>query len=138
MPNTWDAGSAAVIEATGAGALATTSAGLTRSLGAAADRLDRDRAPAAVARNAAAVRVPVSADIEGSHTADPAGARDTVRAAVRQRARRHLSARRRGVDRTLERAAAFRWIGAGAAFALVRRAARELLGRGPTGAATGS
>ncbi|NDK29713.1 hypothetical protein FSY75_35895 [Streptomyces sp. TR1341] len=34
----------------GGGALATTSAGLTRSLGAAADRLDRDRAPAAVAR----------------------------------------------------------------------------------------
>ncbi|CAL2069516.1 protein of unknown function [Streptomyces murinus] len=33
---------------------------------------------------------------------------------------------------------AFRWIGAGAALALVCRAARELLGRGPTGAATGS
>ncbi|MGW4885782.1 isocitrate lyase/phosphoenolpyruvate mutase family protein [Streptomyces murinus] len=50
LPNTWDAGSAAVIEAAGAGALATTSAGLTRSLGAAADRLDRDRTPAAAAR----------------------------------------------------------------------------------------
>ncbi|MGY9068709.1 isocitrate lyase/phosphoenolpyruvate mutase family protein [Streptomyces sp. CAS3] len=47
LPNTSDAGSAAVIEAAGAGALATTSAGLTRSLGAAADRLDRDRTPAA-------------------------------------------------------------------------------------------
>ncbi|MFF7403127.1 isocitrate lyase/phosphoenolpyruvate mutase family protein [Streptomyces murinus] len=71
LPDAWDAGSAAVIEAAGAGALATTSAGLTRSLGAAADRLDRDRTPAA-------------------------------------------------------------------ARALVRRAARELLGRGPTGATTGS
>ncbi|WP_330260877.1 isocitrate lyase/phosphoenolpyruvate mutase family protein [Streptomyces murinus] len=100
-----------MIEATGAGALATTSAGLTRSLGAAADRLDRDRTPAAVA-----VHVPVSADVEGGHPADPAGTRDTARAvlaagadrgraggrrrgrraAVRQRARRHLSARRRG------------------------------------------
>ncbi|MGW1591302.1 isocitrate lyase/phosphoenolpyruvate mutase family protein, partial [Streptomyces sp. NPDC002386] len=42
------------------------------------DRLGRERALAAVARVAAAVRVPVSADIEGGHAEDAAGVGDTV------------------------------------------------------------
>ncbi|MFJ2723944.1 isocitrate lyase/phosphoenolpyruvate mutase family protein [Streptomyces collinus] len=84
LPNAWDPVSAAVLVEAGAPAVATTSAGLAWALGAAdGDRLDRDRALAAVARIAEAVRgVAVSADIEGGYAEDAAGVADTVRAAV--------------------------------------------------------
>ncbi|MFF4841157.1 isocitrate lyase/PEP mutase family protein [Streptomyces collinus] len=84
LPNAWDPVSAAVVVEAGAPAVATTSAGLAWALGAAdGDRLDRDRALAAVARIAEAVRgVAVSADIEGGYAEDAAGVADTVRAAV--------------------------------------------------------
>ncbi|MEV6840315.1 isocitrate lyase/phosphoenolpyruvate mutase family protein [Streptomyces sp. NPDC051133] len=83
LPNAWDAASAAVVAEAGAAAVATTSAGLAWALGAAdGDRLDRDRALRAVAGVAAAVRVPVSADIEGGYAKDPAGVADTVRAVL--------------------------------------------------------
>ncbi|MCS0599874.1 isocitrate lyase/phosphoenolpyruvate mutase family protein [Streptomyces sp. LP11] len=83
LPNAWDAGSAAVVAGAGAPAVATTSAGLAWALGAAdGDRLDREGALAAVARIAAAVRVPVSADIEAGYAEDPAGVADTVRAVL--------------------------------------------------------
>ncbi|MGW4565208.1 isocitrate lyase/PEP mutase family protein, partial [Streptomyces sp. NPDC004561] len=83
LPNAWDAVSAAVVEEAGAAAVATTSAGLAWALGAAdGDRLDRDRALDAVARITAAVRVPVSADIEGGYAEDPAGVAGTVRAVL--------------------------------------------------------
>ncbi|MEW2624022.1 isocitrate lyase/phosphoenolpyruvate mutase family protein [Streptomyces sp. NPDC048106] len=163
LPNAWDAVSAAVIEEAGAAAVATTSAGLAWALGAAdGDQLDRDRALAAVARITAAVRVPVSADIEGGYAPDPAGVAGTVRAvlaagavgvniedaryepdgeplrAVGEQAERIAAAREAadaegvplfvnaridtflrgagGVDRTLERAAAFRAAGADGVF----------------------
>ena len=80
LANVWDAGSAVVTARAGAPALATTSAGLAWSLGAAdGDRIDRDVALAAVARIAASVDVPVSADVERGFGADATGVAETVR-----------------------------------------------------------
>ena len=80
MPNPWDVGSARLLESLGFRALATTSAGLAWSLGAAdGDRIDRDTALAAVARIAAVVDLPLSADVESGFGADAAGVADTVR-----------------------------------------------------------
>ncbi|MFE6161692.1 isocitrate lyase/phosphoenolpyruvate mutase family protein [Streptomyces sp. NPDC056486] len=79
LPNAWDVASARIVEAAGAAAVATTSAGVAWDLGAAdGDRLGRDRALGAVARIAAAVGVPVTADIESGYAADPAGVARTV------------------------------------------------------------
>ncbi|MER6349453.1 isocitrate lyase/PEP mutase family protein [Streptomyces sp. NPDC001595] len=83
LPNAWDLPSARLVEEAGAAAVATTSAGLAWELGAPdGDRLDRDRALAAVAGIAGAVGVPVSADVESGYAADPAGVADTVRAVL--------------------------------------------------------
>ncbi|MPY33440.1 isocitrate lyase/phosphoenolpyruvate mutase family protein [Streptomyces adustus] len=83
LPNAWDAASARVVEDAGAAAVATTSAGLAWSLGAAdGDRLDRERAVGALTAVASAVRVPVSADIEGGYAPDPQGVAATVRAVL--------------------------------------------------------
>ncbi|MFF7597504.1 isocitrate lyase/PEP mutase family protein [Streptomyces mirabilis] len=83
LPNAWDAASARLVEEAGAAAVATTSAGLAWDLGTAdGDRLDRDRALGAVARLAAAVRVPLSADIESGYAKDAAGVGDTIRAVL--------------------------------------------------------
>lgn len=83
LANAWDAMSARVVADAGAAAVATTSAGLAWALGAAdGDRLDRDTALAAVARVAAAVGVPVSADIESGYAKDAAGVADTIRAVI--------------------------------------------------------
>ncbi|MEV0640736.1 isocitrate lyase/phosphoenolpyruvate mutase family protein [Streptomyces sp. NPDC050619] len=83
LPNAWDTASACVVADAGAAAVATTSAGLAWALGAAdGDRLDRDRALDAVARIAACVDVPVSADVESGYAKDPAGVADTVRAVL--------------------------------------------------------
>ncbi|MGW1498593.1 isocitrate lyase/PEP mutase family protein [Streptomyces mirabilis] len=83
LPNAWDTASARLVEEAGASAVATTSAGLAWDLGTAdGDRLDRDRALGAVARVAAAVRVPVSADIESGYAKDAAGVGDTIRAVL--------------------------------------------------------
>ncbi|MER6082589.1 isocitrate lyase/phosphoenolpyruvate mutase family protein [Streptomyces sp. NPDC001833] len=83
LPNAWDVTSARLVEDAGAAAVATTSAGLAWALGAAdGDRLDRDRALAAVAGIAGAVGVPVTADIETGYAPDTAGVGDTVRAVI--------------------------------------------------------
>lgn len=79
LPNAWDAASARIVADCGAAAVATTSAGVSWSLGAPdGDELDRDRALAVIARVAAAVTVPVTADIESGYAADPAGVARTV------------------------------------------------------------
>ncbi|MGY0231048.1 isocitrate lyase/PEP mutase family protein [Longispora urticae] len=79
LPNAWDVASARVVEDAGAPAVATTSAGVAWSLGFAdGDHLDTDRALDLVARIAAAVRVPVTADIEGGY-GDVAG---TIRGVI--------------------------------------------------------
>lgn len=83
LANAWDTASARIVEAAGAPAVATTSAGLAWDLGAAdGDRLDRNRALSAVERIAAAVRVPVSADIETGYAEDAKGVGDTIRAVL--------------------------------------------------------
>ncbi|MEV0238765.1 isocitrate lyase/phosphoenolpyruvate mutase family protein [Streptomyces sp. NPDC050674] len=81
LPNAWDAVSARVVEDAGAGAVATTSAGLVWALGAPdGERAGRDAVVAAVARIADAVTVPVAADIEGGYAEDAEGVAGTVRA----------------------------------------------------------
>ncbi|WP_326588208.1 isocitrate lyase/PEP mutase family protein [Streptomyces sp. NBC_01294] len=79
LANAWDVASARIVEATGAPAVATTSAGVAWSLGSPdGDSLARDRALDLIARVAAAVSVPVTADIEGGFGADPAAVGETV------------------------------------------------------------
>ncbi|KAA2247678.1 isocitrate lyase/phosphoenolpyruvate mutase family protein [Solihabitans fulvus] len=76
LANAWDVASARVVEQAGATAVATTSAGVAWSLGAPdGDELARDRAIELIARVAAAVDVPVTADIESgfADTADGVG-----------------------------------------------------------------
>lgn len=79
LANAWDVASARIVEASGAPAVATTSAGVAWSLGSPdGDALARDRALDLVARVVAAVSVPVTADIEGGFGADPAAVGETV------------------------------------------------------------
>jgi 2-methylisocitrate lyase-like PEP mutase family enzyme len=83
LANVWDVGSAVAIAAAGACAVATTSAGVAWSLGVpdAAD-LGTERAAGAVERIAAAIDVPVSADIEAGYGATPDKVKATTRAVV--------------------------------------------------------
>jgi 2-methylisocitrate lyase-like PEP mutase family enzyme len=79
LPNAWDALSARLIEDAGASAIATTSSGISWALGVPdGQHLSRQEMASAVARIAAAVDVPVSADMEAGY--DDVGA--TVAAVV--------------------------------------------------------
>ncbi|MEU3558588.1 isocitrate lyase/phosphoenolpyruvate mutase family protein [Kitasatospora sp. NPDC006786] len=79
LANAWDVASARVIEAAGATAIATTSAGVAWSLGAPdGDRVPRGPVLDAIARIASAVTVPVTADIEGGYGQSPAEVAETV------------------------------------------------------------
>lgn len=81
LPNAWDVASALIVEAAGAKAVATTSAGVAWSLGAPdGDRLDRDLAVDLVARIAKVVKVPVTADIESGFGHDAAEVAATLKA----------------------------------------------------------
>ena len=83
LANAWDVASARIVAAAGAAAIATTSAGVAWSLGYAdGDRLDRDTALDPVRRIAAAVDLPVTADIEGGYAETPEGVAETIRAVV--------------------------------------------------------
>lgn len=84
LPNAWDAGSAAVIAAAGAQAIATTSGGVAWSLGRpdGGTGLTRREAAEHVRRIADAVDVPVSADIESGYGPSPADVADTVVAII--------------------------------------------------------
>ncbi|MFF5205323.1 isocitrate lyase/phosphoenolpyruvate mutase family protein [Streptosporangium sp. NPDC000396] len=78
--NSWDVASARIVEAAGASAIATTSAGVAWSLGAPdGDRLNRRLAVDLVARVTAAVDIPVSADIETGYGIEADGVGQTVR-----------------------------------------------------------
>lgn len=80
LANAWDVASARVVADTGASAVATTSAGVAWALGYPdGDAVDVDRAIDLIARIAAAVDVPVTADIESGFGADAAGVGRTVR-----------------------------------------------------------
>src|SRR5258708_22129371 len=79
LANAWDVASAVAIAAAGAKAIATTSAGVAWSLGVPDGAgLGAERAAAVIRRIAAAVSLPVSADIEAGYGDSP----DTVAATV--------------------------------------------------------
>jgi 2-methylisocitrate lyase-like PEP mutase family enzyme len=83
LPNAWDAGSAAMIAAAGAQVIATTSAGVSWSLGCPdGQNLSRPQAVEAVARIVNAVDLPVTADIEGGYGSDPGAVAATVAAMI--------------------------------------------------------
>jgi 2-methylisocitrate lyase-like PEP mutase family enzyme len=83
LPNAWDAGSAAVIARAGAAAIATTSGGVSWSLGRPdGQHLTRDEMAGTVARIVAAVDVPVTADVEGGYGPSPEDVAATIEAAV--------------------------------------------------------
>jgi 2-methylisocitrate lyase-like PEP mutase family enzyme len=81
-PNPWDPGSALLLASLGFRALATTSSGFAATLG----RLDGDTTPeetvSSAAAIAAAVSVPVTADLEDGYADTPEGVASTVRQAV--------------------------------------------------------
>jgi 2-methylisocitrate lyase-like PEP mutase family enzyme len=85
LPNPYDIGSARLLEHLGFRAVATTSAGLARSLGRpdAARAVSRREAIDHAATIAAAVRIPVSGDLEDGFTLDPDGVAGTIGAARR-------------------------------------------------------
>jgi len=81
LPNAWDAGSARLIEASGATAIATTSAGLAWSRG----YPDGDVVPLRVLEGAVAeisrvLSVPLSVDVEGGYSAEPRAVGETITA----------------------------------------------------------
>jgi len=82
MPNPWDAGAARILQSIGFQALATTSSGFAATLGRLDGQVTRDEAIAHGGAVAAAVDVPVSADLENCFADDPAGVAETVRRAV--------------------------------------------------------
>jgi 2-methylisocitrate lyase-like PEP mutase family enzyme len=83
LANAWDAMSAAIIASAGARAVATTSGGISWTLGHPDGQgLAREGAVAAIERIVSAVRVPVSADIEGGYGRDPDAVAMTVASVV--------------------------------------------------------
>lgn len=79
LPNAWDPGSARAIEAAGAKAVATTSAGVSWAEGVAdAGGLTRAAALAVLRRIAAVISVPLTADLESGYGATPAEVGETV------------------------------------------------------------
>ncbi len=79
LANAWDAASARLVEDAGALAVATTSAGVAWGLGVEdGGRLDADQGLALLARVVAAVRVPVTADIESGYADSPDGVAKTM------------------------------------------------------------
>jgi 2-methylisocitrate lyase-like PEP mutase family enzyme len=83
LPNAWDPGSALAIEAAGAKAVATTSAGVAQAEGVAdAGGLTRAAALAVLRRIVSVVSVPVSADLEAGYGETPAEVGATVAEAI--------------------------------------------------------
>lgn len=82
MPNAWDAGSARLLASLGFEALASTSSGHAATLARLDGQVTRDEALEHAATLAAAVEVPVSADLEHGFADDPGGVAETVRRAM--------------------------------------------------------
>jgi 2-methylisocitrate lyase-like PEP mutase family enzyme len=78
MPNPWDVGSAVLLASLGFQALATTSGGFAAGLGRLDGNVTRDEAIDHGAALAAAVDVPVSADLEHGFADDPDGVAETI------------------------------------------------------------
>lgn len=81
LPNAWDPGSAKLLAAAGFPALASTSAGMTYALGRpdAASALSREENLAGLAAMAAAVDLPISADLEAGYGQAPETVAETIR-----------------------------------------------------------
>jgi 2-methylisocitrate lyase-like PEP mutase family enzyme len=79
IPNPWDVGSARVLEALGARALATTSSGFAYTLGRLDGGATLDEVVAHVAALAAATSLPISVDLENGYGAAPEHAADAIR-----------------------------------------------------------
>ena len=80
LPNAWDAASARVFAESGFGAIATTSAGIAFTLGYPdGQRISREEMLGVVGRIAAAVPVPVTADVEAGYGDRPEDAARTAR-----------------------------------------------------------
>ncbi len=82
LPNPWDVGSARLLESLGFEALATTSSGFAATLGRLDYGVTRDEALEHAAAIAAAVDVPLSADLENGFGDSPEDVAETVRLAV--------------------------------------------------------
>jgi len=84
MPNAWNAGSARILAAAGFAALGTTSAGIAFSLGRpdSEGRLSRAESIEELGRIAAAVDLPVSADLESGYGPGPEDVAETIRQAI--------------------------------------------------------
>ncbi len=82
MPNAWDAGSARILEQLGFRAVASTSSGAAAAHGQLDGSLGRDIVLSHGAELAAAVDVPVSADLENCFADDPDGVAETIRRAL--------------------------------------------------------
>jgi 2-methylisocitrate lyase-like PEP mutase family enzyme len=83
LANVWDVASARVIEESGFGAIATTSAGIAFTLGYPdGQKISRVEMLAVVARIAHAVHVPVTADVEAGYGDRPEDAAQTARGVI--------------------------------------------------------
>ena len=83
LPNAWDVASARIFEEAGFGAIATTSAGIAFTLGYPdGQRISRTQMLQAVSRIAAAIRVPVTADVEAGYGDRPENAAQTALAVI--------------------------------------------------------
>ena len=83
LPNAWDAASAAVMEDAGAKAVATSSAAVAWAHGYPdGDLLPLDKLLLTISTVARAVKVPVTADIEGGYTDDLATLADNIKAVI--------------------------------------------------------
>ena len=79
LPNVWDAGSARLVEALGAKAIATTSAGFAWALGYPdGHQLPMTEVVDAVRRMTRVLKVPLSVDFENGYTDDPATVAENV------------------------------------------------------------
>ena len=84
MPNVWDLGTARVVQSLGFAAAATTSSGFAATLGRFDGQVTRNEAINHGSRVAAAVDIPVSADLEDGFGPTPDDAAETVRRAAGQ------------------------------------------------------
>ena len=82
LPNPWDVGSARLLESLGFEALATTSSGFAATLGRLDYGITREEALDHAAAIAAAVDVPVSADLENGFGDSPEDVAETIRRAT--------------------------------------------------------
>lgn len=82
LPNPWDVGSALFLQSLGFKALASTSSGFAWSQGRPDGGVPRDRVLAHLRALVEATDLPVNADFEAGHAADPDGVAQSVRMAV--------------------------------------------------------